>query len=247
MSGNQLTGTLTGTLSGKQYLRLEVSGELRINEQTVPVTLQGTTWMNDGQLQPTPTIRVLNAEFLTSDSGECMLARFVISESGGEYLTTSRSELFDGIETGSFILERGAEAEDGSLPITMIFQNSSTVEINRIEGEFEFEAKILDGFLCLRQHVEIKLINRHERQNHAVWLEAKFSENSLQGMLRFESDQGELGVSLENGRHTGAGGMEIQWRQDWATGIFRGTKSGGLTLSVTPVNIKKCKLEFILS
>ena len=247
MSDNQLTGTLTGTLTGKEYLRLSVSGELRINEQTVPVTLEGTSWVNEGQLQPTPNIQVIDAEFVTPEPGEFMTARFAISASGGEYLKTARSEWFDGIETGSFILERGLEAEDESVPITMMFQNSSTVERNRIEGEFEFEAKVLDNFLSFRQQVEIELVNRHERQKHVVWFEAKFSERSLEGMLRFESDEGELGVSLEGGQHLGEGGIDLNWRQAWATGIFRGTKNGVLILVVTPLNMKKSRLKLMLN
>ena len=252
MSDKQLTGTLEGTLDGTLDERfysamLGMSGELSINEQPMAVTLRGHLMMPDGGVQPSQGIQIGNLVLSVPDADQSLSMRIAIHGAAGEFVTSGSDDLFKGIDAGSFIFEKGAPAADETLPIKMIFQDSSTVETNQLKGQFALVARTHRTSHSFKERVEIELSKGNVVEKHQVWLEGEVSMNQpAEGTLKFQSDQGELGVSLVRGNLQGMGVIEFDWRQLWATGIFRGSKRGSLWLRASMHNVSESQLEFRL-
>ncbi|MFN6105842.1 MAG: hypothetical protein ACK5EA_15535 [Planctomycetaceae bacterium] len=252
MSGKQLTGTLEGMLDGlldgkHSSASLSLSGDLMINGQAVPVTARGDLAPALGGVQPSRGIAIGTLVVTAQDSEENLIARFAMDGKGGDIITDVGHGVFDGIEAASFIFERGVESSGRTLPIKMIFQHSSTVATNQVTGEFQLLAHARPDVFSFDGCVKIEMRTGNVLEKHEVRLQGEVTrERSPEGTLRFESSQGELGVSLSPGNLQGAGLIKFQWSQLWATGIFKGCKQGSLWLRPTMSTIDEYDLKFRL-
>jgi hypothetical protein len=252
MSGKQLTGTLEGMLNGlldgnHSSASLSLSGDLMINGQAVPVTARGDLSPALGGVKPSRGIAIGQLVVTAQDSDENLVAHFAMDGKGGDIITDDGHGVFDGIEAASFIIERGVESSGRTLPIKMIFQHSSTVATNQVTGEFQLLARASSEAFYFDKYVEIKMRTGDVLEKHKVRLEGEVTRGrSPEGTLRFESSQGELGVGLSPGKLEGGGTIKFRWSQLWATGIFKGSKQGSLSLQPTVSSIDEYDLKFRL-